>query len=447
MSAKYRSRKLSRDSSDTGLDEEEKQTRISHQTNVCGMMFESLLVTRSFLAIVAASLCAVGFLSRNGYLGLLQESRILREELPITLMTNSDSDALSGIRVGKAEGEQSSEEGLASEESHQVLPTHAKWDLSVGFSGVSDESQQQMISNVCSERKIVAPLRGKLSTSDDVTWTICMTINAGFYDFFQNWYIHYQKLDLNLDLVLFAEDSVAYERLSNAPFLNKNYATVVDATNSSTLMPEKLHSSTTATSSTVESESEEDEIFDAFTDRYNELISNRPTRLLQVLCSGRNVLYIDTDTALRKSPLPEINKHYLKGVDFSIAIEHSTTTDYAHGFEACTGFIAIKANSKTINFLSEWERKCRNEDEVAVNDQKAFNLAYEAMWSNRRERGIVLPRVEGLRSKLFPNGFQYFELYNEQQREKVVLAHANWIVGGDKKKQNFMEHGLWQLES
>ena len=110
MSAKYRSRKSSRDSSDDGLDDEEKQTadkgRTSHQTNACGRMFESLLVKRSFLAIHAALLCAVAFLSRNGYLGLQQESRILREELPITLMTNDDSEALSEIFAGKSEGEQ-----------------------------------------------------------------------------------------------------------------------------------------------------------------------------------------------------------------------------------------------------------------------------------------------------------------------------------------------------
>ena len=61
--------------------------------------------------------------------------------------------------------------------------------------------------------------------------------------------------------------------------------------------------------------------------------------------------------------------------DFSVAVEHAKPKDYAHGFAVCTGFVATKANPKTINFLSQWERKCRTEDEAAENDQGAFNLA------------------------------------------------------------------------
>ena len=264
-----------------------------------------------------------------------------------------------------------------------------------------------------------------------------MTVTAGFYDFFRNWHMHYEKLGLNLEMVLFAEDPIAFQRLSNAPFLNMEYTLVVNATFAKG--PPNAAKATNTIS---------DQVFDVFSKQYYELISKRPSRLLQVLCSGRNVLYIDTDTVLKMDPLPEINKHYRSGADFSIAIDQSNSKNYAQGFEVCTGFMAIKANPKTIHFLSEWEQKCHDKDGTPINDQLAFNRAYEAMWTNKQNgepAGNLLPNLKHLRSKLFPNGFQYFDLYNERQRDKVVLAHANWIIGGEKKKQNFQDHGLWLL--
>ncbi|KAL3940490.1 MAG: hypothetical protein SGBAC_004988 [Bacillariaceae sp.] len=302
-----------------------------------------------------------------------------------------------------------------------------------------------MISNVCSERKVVTSIFSESSTSEDIPWTICMTINAGFYDFFQNWYGHFQLLDLKIDIVLFAEDAIAYDRLSSAEFLNRDYTMVVNATSASNSQATSVQPANIASASVDESaeDSASEEVFNAYSQKYKDLISNRPTRLLQVLCSGRNVLYIDTDTVLKKSPLPVIDKNYLDGVDVSIAIDHVVRKKYAHGFGVCTGFVAIKANPKTVQFLSEWERRCHSEVGGANNDQTAFNRAYEAFWLERQESGISIIKLQGLPIKLFPNGKQYFQKYDKRQQEDVVLAHANWIVGGENKRQTLMKHGLW----
>lgn len=287
---------------------------------------------------------------------------------------------------------------------------------------------------------------------EDIPWTICMTINAGFYDFFQNWYNHFQRLNLKIDLVLFAEDEIAYDRLSSATFLNKDFTMVVNATDHgpphvtkkvpTAPSPRKI-SSASADESGEDSESIDRGVFDAHSQEYKQLISNRPTRLLQVLCSGRNVLYIDTDTVLRKNPFPIINERYRNGVDISIALDHVVRKKYAHGFGVCTGFVAIKSNPKTVLFLAEWERHCHDEGGKANNDQTSFNYAYEAFWRERHESGMDIVKLQGLPVDLFPNGNQYFQLYDENQREQAVLVHANWIIGGDKKRRSLMKHDLW----
>jgi len=419
MSDRFRSRKLnSRNQHDVEefctdlLEEADSIKRINFYRGSTG----SLLAKRSLLAIHATLLCAVGFLSRNGYIGLPH---------------------------------------------YESQTTTQKWAMPASFAEVSTEEQQKVISNVCSERKVVTPLRNEsfASDGDDVSWTICMTINSGFYDFFHNWYIHYQKLDLKLDLVLFAEDSVAYERLSNAPFLDNNYTIVVDATKAAPPLSIATRSKLTADESSSSSSSSDEDpsnssdtawsawnegVFAIHTHQYKELISNRPTRLLQVLCSGRNVLYIDTDTVLRKSPLSVINKNFLEGVDVSIAIDQTGTKAYAYTYDLCTGFIAIKAKSETIDFLSEWEKRCHDDGRVH-NDQVAFNLVYEAMWKNWDESSSTSRiTLDILPDTMFPNGKQYFTLYNETQRKEAILVHANWIVGGANKRLIFMKHGLWE---
>ncbi|CAJ1947779.1 unnamed protein product [Cylindrotheca closterium] len=364
---------------------------------------------------------------------------------------------------------------------HETQTKSQKWELPASFSKGSTREQQKVISDVCSERKAVSPLRNESSTSGDVSWTICMTINSGFYDFFRNWYKHYKVLDLQLEIVLFAEDAVVYDRLSNATFLNREYTTVVNATNTTTdpspmatstpskhmtaeaaVLPTQAPSNVTANVSSSSSTDESDEnassgsldalwsdwnhgVFDIYSYAYRSLIANRPTRLLQVLCSGRNVLYIDTDTVLKKSPLPVINKNYLEGVDISIAIDKMGTEAYAHTYDLCTGFIAIKARSETIDFLSDWEKRCHDDARVQ-NDQQAFNLAYETLWKNWKESSSRRVTLDVLPSILFPNGEQFFTLYNESQREEAILVHANWIVSGANKKLNLMKHGLWDPE-
>jgi hypothetical protein len=45
------------------------------------------------------------------------------------------------------------------------------------------------------------------------------TVNDGDYNFFQNWYQHYQQLNLNQNMVLYAEDQFVLNPLQIANLL------------------------------------------------------------------------------------------------------------------------------------------------------------------------------------------------------------------------------------
>ena len=51
-------------------------------------------------------------------------------------------------------------------------------------------------------------------------WTILLTVNDGFYDFFQNWWAHFDRLNLTQKVVVVAEDDAVYAKLkSNSRFV------------------------------------------------------------------------------------------------------------------------------------------------------------------------------------------------------------------------------------
>eukprot|EP00808_Paulinella_micropora_P022308 g29618.t1 len=45
-------------------------------------------------------------------------------------------------------------------------------------------------------------------------WMILMTVNHAFFDFFQNWWMHYKCLNLKYKIVVVAEDDVILKTLS-----------------------------------------------------------------------------------------------------------------------------------------------------------------------------------------------------------------------------------------
>ena len=49
----------------------------------------------------------------------------------------------------------------------------------------------------------------------DNRWIVLVTVTESYDIFFQNWLVYFEKLELNLRLIVFAEDTYIYEKYKN----------------------------------------------------------------------------------------------------------------------------------------------------------------------------------------------------------------------------------------
>jgi hypothetical protein len=308
-----------------------------------------------------------------------------------------------------------------------VVKDSLGWDMMNTDSTVAD---------ICRGRKLV-----EFDQQDAKRqWTIVMTVNDGYYDFFQNWYLHFKRLEIKDDteLVLFAEDAHSFAKLTRQ-FAEEQNVMVV---------PTHLEKVTGK---------DEDQAFQFGNWRYVTLVAKRPARMLSVLCTGRNVLYVDADTVWKSNPLVHLHEE-----NDPAATTTSTSSDgymivdwkdnkYSHGYNLCTGFMAIQANRYGLEWIRSWEQNLKKKDM----NQGIWNTVYSNFYKvhlmeeklrKRNEEKLDSHIVRPLPSALFPNGREFFETFTQEERDAVVHVHANFIVGHDNKKKKLQEHGLWAVE-
>lgn len=255
-------------------------------------------------------------------------------------------------------------------------------------SGITDRSMFEI-------RKIRSPEQtlNKIPKNPN-TWTILLTVNDAFFDFFQNWLWYYKKLDLHLPIIIIAEDEKAYKKLKSACnecFVLRSDLNIKGAQNYSSEL-------------------------------YKVLVSKRPQYILQLLRKGHDIIYADIDSVWLRNPIPFINKT----VDFGIQPD-------GYG-SLCTGFMVIRSNERTIDIIQQWHDHLIKQPKI---NQRTFN---NVMRSNKVRRA-------SLNSKYFPSGQEFFDRYSDKKRRRVVVVHNNWIVGHDAKKMRFQNFSLWQVPS
>ncbi|KAL4234649.1 hypothetical protein ACF0H5_006290 [Mactra antiquata] len=227
-------------------------------------------------------------------------------------------------------------------------------------------------------------------------WTVLLTVNTGFFDFFSNWFFYYSKLKLDLPIVIIAEDDKVYKKLKTLCSycqVSRSKLNISEATNFSTII-------------------------------YKKFVSQRPSYILRLLHEGKNVLYADVDSVWLHNPLPYFNA----SVDFTYQLDLPQTV--------CTGFLAIKNNSKTIKMVDEWHKIMTLQSETTY-DQTGLNQVFKKYSNSIRN--------QALNTLFFPNGLQYFKEFNMLQRSSVVVVHNNYIIGHDNKKKRFQKFGLWAV--
>ncbi|KAL4235571.1 hypothetical protein ACF0H5_003967 [Mactra antiquata] len=231
--------------------------------------------------------------------------------------------------------------------------------------------------------------------SGDSVWTVLLSVNDAYFDFFSNWFFFYTKLKLNLPIVIMAEDDKVYTKLKTVC----SYCQILRS-------GLNLH-----------------EAYDFKSANFIKLMSQRPGNVLRLLRDGKNVLHVDADSVWLHNPLPYLNTF----VDVTYQLDSPKSL--------CMGFVAIKSNNRTIKLVEKWRKRMLQKPRQ--NDQVTFNTVL------RNNQGII--RHKNLDSRQFPNGRQYFVAFNTTQRSGVVIVHNNFIIGHDTKKKRFQKFGLWVL--
>ncbi|XP_060551281.1 uncharacterized protein LOC132712862 [Ruditapes philippinarum] len=234
----------------------------------------------------------------------------------------------------------------------------------------------------------------KGETSDHGNWTILMSVNNGYFDFFQNWMHFYKKLDLKRSLRVIAEDDEVFlklQQLNTSSFFNVE------------------RSWRNPPRSVVVYGSK----------GFSELASGRPSYILKYLQKGENLLYADADSVWLRDPFP-----FFTG-DFDMWMQVDKTPS-----NMCTGLIAVKSNNKTMQLMKTWETSLQKHLEI---DQTAFNKIYKTSTVHLKQ----------LDTKRFPSGQLYFERFNKSLQEEVVIVHNNFIIGHEPKLKRFVKHKLW----
>ena len=238
-------------------------------------------------------------------------------------------------------------------------------------------------------------------TSNADNWIILLIVNDGYIDFFFNWLTFYDHLNLNVPVYVVTEDDTSYIKLQN---LTQEYLMI----SRSTFVSVK-------------------EAQDYKTAMFNVITFRKPTHILEHLQKGRNVLFIDVDALMLRNPF-----EYFTG-DFDMWIQKDLSTRTP---TYCTGFIATKANLRTIEFMRKWIYIMSKYNRH--NDQMFFNTV---ILKNKR-----LVKKLGLDFARFPDGAAYFETFTPEERSHAVVVHNNFQVGHDKKKERFKKFDLWRVD-
>ena len=239
-------------------------------------------------------------------------------------------------------------------------------------------------------RKGQERLKGWLIQQKQIkSWTVLISVSSGFDDMFTNWWYHYSKLNLDMDVIMIAEDEATLKKYSSFSKIKVWKSEYKNSKGNNPLTYD--------------------------TNQYKQLVSRRASHILRILDSNLKIIYTDIDTVWLKDPRP-----FLIG-NFDIWAQLDDVNYY------CTGFMAIKKSNAVVDLLRKWNKKLSEKTQL---NQPIFNKIIHK--SNVKHK--ALPLIE------FPSGKLYFQ---EKKRHDVAIVHNNFIIGKDKKIQRFKDVGLW----
>jgi Nucleotide-diphospho-sugar transferase len=167
-------------------------------------------------------------------------------------------------------------------------------------------------------------------------------------------------------------------------------------------------------------------------DNFLDMNRQRPNLLRWLVHRELTFLYLDADTVWRTNMLDVFDKaRYVDGgepVDAIFTTDNSDTDK-----QLCSCMIYMAPTENNMAFLKAWNDGWtigREDDQVVMN--RVFSN-YQQPLSYR-----VLDRTDGVLS-----GIQYFELASEEEKNRTLIVHNNWIKGKSTKLERFENASLW----
>ena len=255
-------------------------------------------------------------------------------------------------------------------------------------------------------------------------WIVLVTVTAGHSAMFENFLHWFRRLALPYPLVVVAEDPASYTRYS----VDVPEAEVVRGFGGGNRSVDHTHH--TAGGATPRFYG---------TPAFKALMTRRPAHIARLLREGHNVLYTDIDTVWLGDPVPHCSGSVAGRGEPEAAIR--PPPDLRAGLEKPmhtheqfnAGFICIRATPGGIAFAEAWAEKLRAQPNV---NQPTFN----ALIRRRASAAIAKFRFSTLPRREFPTGDRYF---NRNQRDGVVVVHANLMMKYPRRVQLLKDAGLW----
>lgn len=230
----------------------------------------------------------------------------------------------------------------------------------------------------------------------DAGTLVVVSVNDGFFDFFENWKHHANKVGIkDYDILVVAEDEKVYDKLNNI-------SPLIAVQQSSYSMSPQSHKYNSK--------------------QYIKMVSRRPQYLLSILKSqNRNVLYMDVDTVLLK----DIRKLYDDTDDMVFGIDATNVMGVENYY--CTGIMYFRNCNDSLKVLTKWNDVIQKNNQL---NQPLFNK---------------ILRTVGVKHRPFD---KYQVMSGKTLRESGIkpdtaLIHANYVQGKDKKIAMLSSHGFW----
>jgi hypothetical protein len=230
-------------------------------------------------------------------------------------------------------------------------------------------------------------------------WTIMIALNDGYYEMFLNWMFYFERLKLNNEIILIAEDDIVAEKIRKATF-SANIALEYSGLDLGTVNRQNGN--------------------------YEKMMSTRAGHILKRLKENRNIVFTDVDLVWRGNPMPYFNR----------TEEYDSFFQNDGSGKRCGGFFAMVANERTIKLVSEWDSILVEKPQT---NQPVLNKLLQRRNSTVRDTKLDYFKFTNMR--------HYEKQATKRQRQDTVMLHSNVAHDRKGKIEALKKWGLWFNES